>query len=112
MCESTPERGPENYAQNDSRENCQIRRAFALAYSVHCGTAEDTLVMIHRSSFLVAVVLGAVVTGCGDGSRAAAPPPPPIGKAEPVVERDVPISAEWVGTLVGYISAQIRPRIS
>jgi membrane fusion protein (multidrug efflux system) len=29
-----------------------------------------------------------------------------------VVERDVPISAEWVGTLVGYISAQIRARVS
>ena len=68
--------------------------------------------MIDRRSLLVAVALGAVVTGCGDGSRAAAPPPPPIVKAEPVVERDVPISAEWVGTLVGYISAQIRPRVS
>jgi membrane fusion protein (multidrug efflux system) len=31
---------------------------------------------------------------------------------EPVVERDVPISAEWVGTLVGYIDAQIRARVS
>jgi membrane fusion protein (multidrug efflux system) len=63
-------------------------------------------------SFLVAVVLGTVVTGCGDASRAAAPaPPPPVVKAEPVVVRDVPISAEWVGTLVGYINAQIRPRV-
>jgi multidrug efflux pump subunit AcrA (membrane-fusion protein) len=68
--------------------------------------------MIDRGSLLVAVPLGAVVTGCGDRPRAAAPPPPPIVKAEPVVERDVPISAEWVGTLVGYISAQIRPRVS
>jgi membrane fusion protein (multidrug efflux system) len=58
------------------------------------------------------MALSAVVTGCGDRSRAAAPPPPSIVKAELVVERDVPISAEWVGTLVGYISAQIRPRVS
>jgi membrane fusion protein (multidrug efflux system) len=63
-------------------------------------------------SVLVAVVLGALVTGCGDASRAAAPAPPPVVKAEPVVEQDVPISAEWVGTLVGYINAQIRPRVS
>jgi hydrogenase expression/formation protein HypE len=83
-----------------------IRRALALAHRVHWDTAEDTLVMIDRRSLLVAVALGAVVTGCGD-TRSAAPPPPPIVKAEPVVERDVPISAEWVGTLVGYISAQI-----
>ncbi len=67
--------------------------------------------VIDRGSLLVAVALGAAVTGCGDRPRAAAPPPP-IVKAEPVVERDVPISAEWVGTLVGYISAQIRPRVS
>jgi len=25
-----------------------------------------------------------------------------------VIEQDVPISSEWVGTLVGYINAQIR----
>jgi membrane fusion protein (multidrug efflux system) len=68
--------------------------------------------MTDRRSLLVAVALGAVVTGCGDRSRATAPPPPPIVKAELVVERDVSISAEWVGTLVGYISAQIRPRVS
>ena len=29
-----------------------------------------------------------------------------------VVERDVPISAEWVGTLIGYVDAQIRARVS
>jgi membrane fusion protein (multidrug efflux system) len=64
-------------------------------------------------SLLVGVVLGAAFTGCGDASRAAAPtPPPPVVKVEAVVARDVPISAEWVGTLVGYISAQIRPRVS
>jgi membrane fusion protein (multidrug efflux system) len=61
----------------------------------------------------MALVLGAVLTGCGDASRAAGPPPPPpVVKAEPVVEQDVPISAEWVGTLVGYINAQIRARVA
>lgn len=65
-------------------------------------------------SLSAAVVLGAVLTGCGDASRAGAPPPPPppVVKAEPVVERDVPISAEWVGTLVGYVTAQIRARVA
>ena len=29
-----------------------------------------------------------------------------------MVERDVPISSEWVGTLVGYITAQIRARVA
>ena len=57
-------------------------------------------------------VIAAGAAGCGDTSRAAAPAPAPVVKIEPVVERDVPISAEWVGTLVGYINAQIRARVT
>jgi membrane fusion protein (multidrug efflux system) len=67
--------------------------------------------MGNRRSLLVAATLGAIVAGCGDGSRAGAPPPPPVVAVETVVQRDVPISAEWVGSLVGYITAQIRPRV-
>jgi membrane fusion protein (multidrug efflux system) len=68
--------------------------------------------MSHRRSLVVAVMLGAIVTGCGDRSRAGSPPPPPpVVAVEPVVQRDVPISAEWVGSLVGYVTAQIRPRV-
>jgi membrane fusion protein, multidrug efflux system len=64
-------------------------------------------------SFVVAAVLGTVISGCGDASRAAAPsPPPPVVKVETVVQGDVPISAEWVGSLVGYINAQIRARVA
>ncbi len=29
-----------------------------------------------------------------------------------MIEKDVPISAEWVGTLVGYVDAQIRARVA
>ena len=72
---------------------------FALALPVQSGRAEDALVMTARRSFLVAGVLGAMVTGCRDASRATPPPFPPVVRAEPVVGRDVPISAEWVGAL-------------
>ena len=69
--------------------------------------------MTKRRSLLIGVVLGAVLSGCGNPSRAAAPEmPPPVVQTEPVAETDVPISEEWVGTLVGYINAQIRPRVS
>ena len=64
----------------------------------------------HR--FVMSVVLGGLLAGCGNASRADAPPPPPVVRAEVVVEQDVPVSAEWVGTLVGSINAQIRPRVS
>ena len=62
--------------------------------------------------FVMSVVLGGLLAGCGNASRADAPPPPPVVRAEVVVEQDVPVSAEWVGTLVGSINAQIRPRVS
>ena len=69
--------------------------------------------MNDRRLLFIGVVLGVMLTGCGDPSRAAAPPaPPPVVKAEPVVEQDVPISAEWVGTLAGSINAQIRARVA
>src|SRR4029450_13056809 len=75
--------------------------------------AEDALVMTHCRSVVVAAALGTVIAGCGDASRAGAPsPPPPVVKVESVVQRDVPISAEWVGSLVGYINAQIRARVA
>jgi RND family efflux transporter MFP subunit len=69
--------------------------------------------MTHCRSVVVAAALGTVIAGCGDASRAGAPsPPPPVVKVESVVQRDVPISAEWVGSLVGYINAQIRARVA
>jgi len=61
----------------------------------------------------IVLMLGLVglAAGCRDTS-AVAPPPPPVVKVEAVVEKDVPITSEWVGTLVGYINAQIRARVS
>ena len=76
--------------------------------------SSDADVSIARSSRvgLLVVVFAAAVAGCGDTSRAAGPLPTPVVKVEPVVERDVPITFEYVGTLVGYINAQIRARVS
>src|SRR5216110_1534449 len=71
--------------------------------------------MIDVREALAALLLGMVTVasaGCGDASRATATPPPAVVKVEPVVERDVPISVEYVGTLVGYINAQIRARVA
>jgi len=44
--------------------------------------------------------------------RAAAPPPPPVVEVAPVIQKDVPVQGEWVGTLDGYVNAQISPQVT
>src|SRR5437879_12430593 len=71
--------------------------------------------MIDIRGLLVVSLIGLVVitaAGCGDASRATAAPPAAVVKVEPAVERDVPISLEYVGTLLGYLHAQLRPRVA
>src|SRR5207253_3008148 len=71
--------------------------------------------MIDIRGLLVVSLIGLLVitaAGCGDASRATAAPQLAVVKVEPVVERDVPISVEYVGTLVGSINAQIRARVA
>jgi len=62
---------------------------------------------------LVAAVLLVNALGCSNGKvRAAGPPPPPVVKVAPVIQKDVPVQGEWVGTLEGYVNAQIQPQVS
>src|SRR5215510_13837516 len=67
--------------------------------------------MLRRTAPLLILALALFASGCRDTSGAA-PPPPPVVKVEAVMQKDVPITTEWVGTLVGYINAQIRARVS
>jgi len=46
-------------------------------------------------------------------TRAATPPaPPPEVTVADVVQRDVPVTSEWIATLDGYVNAQVRPQVS
>ncbi len=55
-------------------------------------------------------VVFAAVAGCH--GKPAAPPPqgPPAVVVTEVVQRDVPVTQEWIGTTAGNINAEIRPR--
>ena len=65
------------------------------------------------STALVSTVLLLHALGCSNGNvRAAAPPPPPMVEVAPVIQKDVPVQGEWVGTLEGYVNAQIQPQVS
>lgn len=55
--------------------------------------------------FFAALLMG----GCG--KTEPPPPPPAVGVAE-VIQRDVPIYREWIGTLDGMVNAKILAQVS
>jgi membrane fusion protein (multidrug efflux system) len=55
-----------------------------------------------------------VLAACGPnaaGDKNAAPPPPPHVVVTTVVQRDQPVTQEWIGTTQGDVNADIRPKI-
>jgi len=61
--------------------------------------------------FAVAVCVTAAA-GTGACKKAEAPPPPPpTVEVAPVVQKDVPVVSEWIGSLDGFVNAEIRPQI-
>jgi RND family efflux transporter MFP subunit len=61
---------------------------------------------------LIAVLLVNALACTNGNVRAAAPPPAPSVEVAPVIQQDVPVRGEWVGTLQGYVNAQIQPQVS
>ncbi len=58
---------------------------------------------------LAAVLAGAASEGC---KKAEPPPPPPPGvEVAPVIQKDVSVFQEWIGSLDGFVNAEIRPQI-
>ncbi|PYN41296.1 MAG: efflux transporter periplasmic adaptor subunit [Candidatus Rokuibacteriota bacterium] len=95
---------------NDQR---QVARSGDTNMSRSRGNVRKVLLARSRWAVLLVAAFGAAaLTGCGEKSGASATPPPAAVRVEPVIEKDVPISAEWVGTLVGYVDAQIRARVA
>ena len=64
------------------------------------------------ASVFVATLM-AVLALCAGCSKTEAPTPPPPGvTVTPVLQRDVPIYQEWVGTLAGEVNATISAQVS
>jgi RND family efflux transporter MFP subunit len=77
------------------------------------GNSIEGKMMKQISTGLVSAVLLLNGLGCSNGKvRAAGPPPPPLVEVAPVIQKDVPVQGEWVGTLEGYVNAQIQPQVS
>jgi RND family efflux transporter MFP subunit len=58
-----------------------------------------------------ALLLSAFACSNNNVHASAAPSPPEVEVA-PVIQKDVPVEGEWVGTLEGYVNAQISPQVS
>lgn len=74
-------------------------------------TPEITRLDMGNSRHLkVLIVVMAICAGCATKAEKPAPPPPGV-TVTPVVQKDVPIHQEWVGTMVGNTDADIRPKV-
>jgi RND family efflux transporter MFP subunit len=62
-----------------------------------------------RGTRAFAVVAIVVFVGCKKAEPPA--PPPPEVLITPVIQKDVPIYTEWVGTTVGFVNARVMPRV-
>jgi len=61
---------------------------------------------------LLGLVIIALVICAACNSNAVKPAPPPPGvTVTPVIQKDVPIHQEWVGTMAGNVDADIRPKV-
>lgn len=58
---------------------------------------------------LALIVALAFAVGCSKGPPQA--PPPPVVEVIDVVQKDVPIVKEWIGTTDGYVNATIRAQV-
>ncbi len=64
---------------------------------------------MRKSLALLLASAAALDLGCA--RTAPAPSPEPEVLVTPVVQRDVPIISEWIGTLDGSVNADIRPKV-
>src|SRR5438876_2819049 len=53
---------------------------------------------------------GLVCLSCA--KKQAPPPPPPAVEVVTVIQKDVPITKEWIGSLEGFVNADIRPQVT
>jgi RND family efflux transporter MFP subunit len=63
-------------------------------------------------SWCVLLVLAALGSGCDNGKASPAAPPAPTVSVLAVSPQNVSLTSEWIGTLDGYVNAQIRSQVS
>jgi Biotin-lipoyl like len=90
---------------------CHLADGRSLTNGARAGRARSGR-LAHTLGGLLAMAMMVLIGGCQEAAMVAAPPEPPEVQVTQVVQKDVPIYSEWVGTAVGYVTAQIRARIT
>jgi len=69
-----------------------------------------------RMTMLAAALLVAVTllssAGCTSKTSAASAPPPPDVEVAVVLQKDIPVEREWIGTLDGTVNAAIKAQVT
>jgi len=65
-----------------------------------------------RSAPLLFLSLTLLLDACSSGKASPPAPAPPDVSVITVAPQTVSLSSEWIGTLDGYVNAQIRPQVS
>lgn len=67
----------------------------------------------HSLRILCATLLPLAIAGCSHKAAPKQPPPGPMPLTVVAAKQEaVPVSGKWVGTLAGYVDAQISPEVS
>jgi len=69
-----------------------------------------TTIYAPRFAFALAIAAAAIASSACNKPGPTAPPAAEVFVIK-VVEQDVPIYSEWVGTTDGFVNAQVRPRV-
>src|SRR5262249_26319150 len=74
---------------------------------------KNSCILLAAGAALAAMAV-AGITGCSkSGAKTTAPSPKPIPvSVVKVRQSDVPLTGNWVGTLDGFVDAQIQPQVS
>jgi RND family efflux transporter MFP subunit len=73
-------------------------------------SAPGEVIQWAAACFIVTTLVTAA--GCSKATSAAKPPEPPSVEVAEVVQKDVPLYREWIGTLDGYVNADIKAEVS
>jgi membrane fusion protein (multidrug efflux system) len=87
-------------------------KLYRVAAVMNCGGRKSSagIEALRRTAIAAAFTTLLLVTAC---DKAAPPPPaPPVVDVMTVIQKDVPIYSEWVGSLDGDVNATIRPQVT